>query len=227
MAAKHPAKRNRKSKPQHKLQPPPVHFSKIIPGEDAAEFVAEALDRHANQAARPHRNQSSAPPALDRHSRKCAICHHPRRADIEEEFVNWRDADLIRNEYEFPNYHTVYRHARAQGLYERRRGNLRFAAELLIEHADQAQPDANTILRAIHACARINDRGEWVEPVKRVIVTNADHQVAFAPAPQPAPRPEFQQLVPAAVPYPQSPTPISNNTEAVPPFLINGPTIRK
>jgi hypothetical protein len=104
---------------------------------------------------------------------------------------------------------------------------LRFAAELLVEHADQAQPDANTILRAIHACARINDRGEWVEPVKRVIVSSRDEQAAFAPAPQPAPRREFQQLVPDSATHPQFPTPISNNADAKPRFLINGPAIRK
>jgi hypothetical protein len=174
IVAKHPAKRKRKSKPQPKA----VHFSKIIPGGDAAEFVAESLDRHENKAARPHCNEDSSLPALDRHARKCAICHHPNRADIESAFVSGRNADLIQSDYDLPNYHTIYRHARAQGLYERRRQNLRFAAELLIEHADQALPDANIIVRAIHSCARINDCGEWIEPARRVIVTNGDQQAA-------------------------------------------------
>jgi hypothetical protein len=115
--AKHPAKPKRKSKskskPQPKLQPPPVRFSKITPGADAAEFVAEALDRHAGQAAGPHRDQSSVAPSPERHSRKCAICHHPDRANLEEDFLNWRNAELIKNEYELPNYRTIYLHARA------------------------------------------------------------------------------------------------------------------
>jgi hypothetical protein len=27
---------------------------------------------------------------LERHSRRCIICHHPEREAIEEEFVQWR-----------------------------------------------------------------------------------------------------------------------------------------
>src|SRR5271168_458501 len=227
VVAEQPAKPKRKYKPRPKRQPQPVRFAKIIPGGDAAGFVAASLDRHANKAGGPHRHESSDLPALERHSRKCAICHHTNRADMEEAFVNWRNADLIQTENDLPDYHTIYRHARALGLYERRRENLRFAAELLVEHADQAQPDANIILRAIHACARINDRGEWVEPVRRIIASSGEPQPAFAPAPQFAPQSQFQQLVPEAAPSPQFSAPISINTDANPPFLINGPTISK
>ncbi len=227
VAAKGSAKRTRNSKPQPKRQPQPVHLSKIVAGTDAAEFVAEALDRHAKKAAGPHRNRPSKLPTPERHSRKCAICHHPNRADIEEDFLCWRDADLIQKEYELPNYHTIYRHAHTHGLYERRRGNLRFAAELLIEHADQAQPDANVILRAIRACACINDRGEWVEPARRVIYSSRDQQAAAAPAPQSTPQPEFQQSVREAASSTQSPASISSNTDANSPILINNPKIRK
>jgi hypothetical protein len=230
IVAKRPA--TRRLKPKSKLQPErlplPVHFSKIISGEDAAEFVAESLDRHANKAARPHRHKSSALPDLERHARKCAICHHPDRADLEVDFLDWRNADLIKNEYDLPNYHTIYRHARALGLYERRRENLRFAAELLIEHADQAQPDANTILRAIHACARINDRGEWVEPARRLIVTSASRLAAAAPELQPPLAPEAHQFAPQNDVHPQFSAPVSTSTDGVnPQFLINVPPIRK
>jgi hypothetical protein len=227
--AKHPSKR--RPKPKSKLQPGrlplPVHFSKIIPGGDAAVYVAESLDRHANKAAGPNRDESSALPDLKRHARKCAICHHPNRADIESAFVSWRNADLIQSDYDLPNYHTIHRHARAQGLYERRRQNLRFAAELLIEHADQAKPDPNVILRAIHACARITDYGEWVEPVRRVIMTSGDRQPASAPSTQPAPELELPQPVPETSPHAQSLISVSNAIEADPPFLIDSPAIRK
>ena len=62
VVAKGSAKRTRNSKPQPKRQPQPVHLSKIIAGTDAAEFVAEALDRHAKKAAGPHRNEPSKLP---------------------------------------------------------------------------------------------------------------------------------------------------------------------
>ena len=222
-----PAKRNRKYKPRPKRRPKSGSFFKLISGEDAAEFVAEALDRHADNAAGPHRNEPFSLPDLERHSRKCDICHHPDRAGIEEDFVNWRNADLIRTDYKIPNYRTVYRHARALRLYELRRQNLRFAAELLIEHADQAKPDPNVILRAIHACARITDCGEWVEPVRRVIMTSGDRQPASAPSTQPAPELELPQPVPETSPHAQSLISVSNAIEADPPFLIDNPAIRK
>jgi hypothetical protein len=233
----HSAKPKRKYKPRPKRQPQPLHFSKIIPGLDAAEYVAESLDLHAKKTTGPHPDKSSALPELKRHARKCAICHHPDRADLEEAFVCWRSADLIQQDYDLPNYHTIYRHARALGLYERRRQNLRFAAELLIEHADQAQPDANIILRAIHACARINDRGEWVEPARRLIVTNGNQQAALAPAPEfqppsaPDPRqfaPEPHEFAPETLAHAQFSAPVSSSTDGGnPQFLINGAPIRK
>jgi hypothetical protein len=220
IVAKHRAKRKHQSGPQPELQPPPVHFSKIIPGEGAAEYVADSLDRHADKASGPHRQESSALPDLKRHARKCAICRHPNRADIEEAFVSWRNAELIQKDYKLSNYHTIYRHARAQGLYERRRENLHFAAELLIEHADQARPDANIILRAIHACARINDRGEWIEPARRLIVSSSAELAAPAPEPH--------KFVPETHAHPQFSAPVSTSTDGVnPQFLINVPPIKK
>ena len=229
VVTKHPAERRRTYKPRPKRHPRPLHLSKIMPSVDAADFVAEALDRHATKAAGPHHNGPSTLSNPERHSRKCAICRHPDRADIEEDFVSWRNAELIQKDYKLPNYRTIYRHARTHGLYERRRENLRFAAELLIEHADQAQPDANIILRAIRACACINGCGVWVEPARRVIVSSRDQLTAsaLAPAPQSTLQPEFQQLVPEPASSTQSSAPISSNTDANSPFLINGSEIRK
>ena len=229
LVAEYPAKPKRAYKPRPKRQPQPPDSSGIMPGPDAAEFVVESLDLHAKKAAGPHHKTPSKLSNPERHSRKCAICHHPDRADIEEDFLSWRNAELIQKDHKLPNYRTIYRHARTHGLYERRRQNLRFAAELLIEHADQARPDANVILRAIRACACINRSGEWVEPARRVIVSSRDQlsASALAPAPQSNPQPEFQELVPEPASSTHSSVPISISTDANSPFLINGPEIRK
>ncbi|MFZ3215637.1 MAG: hypothetical protein WA192_06210 [Candidatus Acidiferrales bacterium] len=109
---------------------------------------------------------------LERHARKCSICHHPERECLEEDFVNWRNADTLRTEYGINDYRSIYRHARITGLLEKRHENLRFAAETLIEHADEADPTPETILRAIRMCAHINDRGEWVQPATHVVVSS-------------------------------------------------------
>jgi hypothetical protein len=165
---------------------------------------------------------------MDHHERKCVICHHPKRADLEEDFLNWRNGELLCKEYKLPNYRPIYRHARATGLYQCRRENLRFAAELLIADVDQARPGPDTIFRAINTCARLTDRGEWIEAVKRVIVSTGGQLAAPAPESQPAPAPELHQLAPESYAHPQFSAPVSTSTDGVnPQFLINVPAIRK
>jgi hypothetical protein len=79
--------------------------------------------------------------------------------------------------------------AHATGLFERRRMNLRFAAETLVEESTCVTPSADAVLRAIRMCTRINDRGEWHEPPSHVIVSSgprvpAENQESYLhPAP--------------------------------------------
>jgi hypothetical protein len=148
---------------------------------NAEEAVVEEYD---DPALSPH----------ERHSRKCIICHHPDRVGIEEHFLNWRNVDLIRQQYGLKDFRPIYRHARATGLMEQRRENLRFAADLIIEHADQVVPTAEGVLRAIRVSARLNDKGQWVNPPSRAEIsyTNrpstaqlgaVNHKVEEIPAP--------------------------------------------
>jgi hypothetical protein len=202
----------------------PRHLAKVVPSDDAAEYVAKVLDAPITNASLSRRDHSDLT-ALDYHARKCLICNHPDRADLEEDFVSWRNIELIQKDYELPNFRAVYRHARATGLFQRRRENLRFAAELLIEHADQAQPSPDAILRAIQVCARLNDTGEWVEPVKRVIFSSGGNASAPEPASQYEPQfdPQYDQtsrresalpqLAPESAPHPQLSAPISISTD--------------
>jgi hypothetical protein len=120
---------------------------------NAEEAVVE-VEEYDDPALSPHES----------HSRKCIICHHPDRVGIEEHFLNWRNVDLIRQQYGLKDFRPIYRHARATGLMEQRRENLRFAADLIIEHADQVVPTAEGVLRAIRVSARLNDKGQWVNP---------------------------------------------------------------
>jgi hypothetical protein len=128
-------------------------------------------------------------PALsshDRHSRKCVICHHPDRVGIEEHFLNWRNTELIRQQYGLPDFRPIYRHARATGLLQQRRENLRFAAELVIEHADHVVPIAEGVLRANRVSARLDEKGRWVEPPSHVVVSSGGRIATpqFGPLPQ-------------------------------------------
>jgi hypothetical protein len=122
-----------------------------------------------------HQGQYSASahsePGASHHERHCKICSHTDRSDIEADFVEWAQPDAIAREYNISRS-SIYRHARAVGLFVRRNCNLRFALGRVIEWVDSVEPTADSIVRAIHAFARINDEGQWVEPPAHVIVSS-------------------------------------------------------
>jgi hypothetical protein len=120
---------------------------------------------------------------LERHSRKCAICNHPFRQALEEDFINWAEVSRITKIFELNDSRAVYRHAHATGLFERRRQNVRFAAERIVEHVNNiSKPAPETVLNAIRTITRLNERGEWHEPTSHVVVSSGrqmnppDHQ---------------------------------------------------
>jgi hypothetical protein len=110
--------------------------------------------------------------SLSRHARKCAICNHADRASIESDFISWRSETVIALDYRLPSRSTVYLHAAATGLVERRRLNLRGVCERIIERVEDAPPSAHAVLRALRIFAQITEDGHWLEPAKRSIVTH-------------------------------------------------------
>lgn len=98
-----------------------------------------------------------------RHQRYCKICAHPKRDDIEQDFVNWKSPAGIAKEYGLANRINVHRHAHALGLFEKRRRNIRAALEKIIERAGDVEVTASAVVAAIQACAKINARGQWVD----------------------------------------------------------------
>jgi len=123
-----------------------------------------------------------SPPDLSHHQRSCVICQHPERDDIEEAFLNWHSTANIRFEFKIPSRTTIYRHACACGLFERRGRNLRAALELIIEDAGCVKPRAEGVIKAIRAYTKINSAGEWIEPPSHVIVSSGA-ALASRPAP--------------------------------------------
>lgn len=122
--------------------------------------------------------------AFARHARKCSVCHHPDRQEIDQAFLHWVRPDAIAREFQFEDPRPIYRHAHATGLYLRRSANVRFALEHIIEKAQSAKVTGDTVIRAIRALSCLNDDGRWSEPPKRVIVTR---QTISSAQPGPAP----------------------------------------
>jgi hypothetical protein len=130
------------------------------------------------------------PPGLARHRRKCQVCHHPEREAIEDLFVHWHSPASIANFFDDiaddteddddeyakrlrVTWVAIYRHAYAVGLDEIRRRNLRFAFEHILEQAGDTTPTSASIMAAARAYAAcVNNDGQWIDPPKRVLVTN-------------------------------------------------------
>ncbi|HXQ26973.1 MAG TPA: hypothetical protein VN822_11235 [Candidatus Acidoferrales bacterium] len=170
----------------------------LVYAPDQAKRLAEAQARvqtkprpkpKTKRRVRPARRvrpliSTDDPPEESHHARRCSICSHPARDVIEEAFLQWRNVSDIKYEFHLPSRTTVYSHAHATGLFERRRKNLRAALELIIEEADRVSPTADSIIRAVHALTKINDAGEWIESPAHVVVSSGS--ALFAPRPSPS-----------------------------------------
>lgn len=117
-------------------------------------------------------NSATRSASLERHRRKCTVCKHDERDAIEEAFLHWISPIFITEEFELPDWSTLYRHAHATGLFAQRRRNIRFALENVIERSDEVEVTAADLVRAVRAYACLSDSGEWLEPASRVIVSS-------------------------------------------------------
>ena len=108
---------------------------------------------------------------VSHHERLCLVCRNPHREAIEEEFIHWHSVRDIAETYQI-HPRTIYRHARALNLYDRRDRNIRFALGHIIQRAQDVRVvTADSVIRAVHHFTRINTDGQWVNPPTHVIVS--------------------------------------------------------
>jgi len=77
--------------------------------------------------------------------------------------VNWESPAKLAEEYGLADRTTVYRHAHALGLFEKRKRNVRAALERIIEKSGEVEVTASAVVAAIQAYAKINAQGQWIE----------------------------------------------------------------
>jgi hypothetical protein len=106
--------------------------------------------------------------SIGRHRRACSLCAHPQCQEIEAAFVSWRRPAAIAKEFGLADRATVYRHAHAFGLFEKRQRNVRAALEHIIEQAAEVEVTASSVVAAIQAYAKLNANGQWVERTEQV-----------------------------------------------------------
>jgi len=92
---------------------------------------------------------------------------------IDEEFLHWISVDSISKKYDV-GWRAIYRHAHATGIFEQRFRNLRSGLAHIAECASRIMPASRDVIRAIHHLARINAKGEWIEPTKRVVLSTSN-----------------------------------------------------
>ena len=106
--------------------------------------------------------------SLGRHQRNCSVCGHGQREEIESAFIGWRSPAAIAEDYGLSDRASVYRHAHALGLFEKRRRNIRAALERIIEKAGEVDVTASAVVAAVQAYAKINAAGEWIDRTETV-----------------------------------------------------------
>lgn len=147
------------------------------PRKSRAQPDSEDHRATARRANPPRRSQmgeggsAKAKAALSsfRHDRKCCVCRHPERDEIEKEFLRWRSPERIAKDFGIANHSSIYRHAHATGLFAQRATHLKLSLSPLIERAVTVPVTADSVIRAIIAFAHIDDEGKWVNPPKHVI----------------------------------------------------------
>ena len=144
------------------------------------------------------------------HTRRCNVCRHPHRKEIEQEFLRWRSPDRIAQDYKIPDHSSIYRHVHATGIFARRRKAVRAALEPIIECAEFVRVTASSLIKAIYAHTHINENGEWINRptqhtviVQHVNVPQENNPSDTSDSPSPAAAPPSAQ--PAAKDSPSPP----------------------
>ena len=105
---------------------------------------------------------------IGRHRRGCTVCGHEKCTEIEADFIGWKSPATIAEEYDLADRSSVYPHAHALGLFEKRKRNVRAALERIIEKAGEVEATASAVVGAVQAYSKINAQGQWVDQSQQV-----------------------------------------------------------
>ena len=121
-----------------------------------------AQDGQPDENQEPEPDESTGPDPLERHARKCSICRHPERQQIDESFLHWRSPQTIMHCFGIKTETTIYHHAHAFNLFALRNCNLQSALCNIIEDIDTRDFTGREILDAVRALAHLTADGRWI-----------------------------------------------------------------
>ena len=111
-----------------------------------------------------------------RHEAFCTLCKHPKREEIEHDFINWHSPAEIAKKYRISNRGTVYRHAHVVGLFTKRRRNVRAALEHIIERAGEVKSMPRPSLPQSRRTRRLMHRGSGLIAARPSIYTSSSSE---------------------------------------------------
>jgi len=104
---------------------------------------------------------------IERHARKCAICRHPLRQEIDESFLHWRSPQTIMHCFGIKTETTIYHHAHAFNFFALRNRNLQSALANVVEDIDTRDFTGTEMLDAVRALAHLSEDGHWIHPTSK------------------------------------------------------------
>ena len=113
--------------------------------------------------------------SLLRHQAKCSICtgDQETKEAVEREFICWKSPKAIATDHGLADRATIYRHAHAMGLMEKRRRNVRAVLESILERSSEVwKLNASDIVAAAIALGKLNAAGQFIER-RQVLDLNA------------------------------------------------------
>lgn len=120
-------------------------------------------------------------PDPDRHRRKCKICNHPHRDEIERDYLQWRTSRDIAHLFSITDHTAIFRHAWATGLYDRRQRIIAYALHPLLEQSEDIfiKATPNSIISAVQTYSQINNEGRRIrhKPITHVFVDSPNPNI--------------------------------------------------
>jgi hypothetical protein len=110
----------------------------------------------ARRPCQPHPRHRKSAIRFTRHARRWSTRFaHKQREEVENAFISWRSPTAIVQEFGLSDRASVYRHAHALGLFEKRQRNVRAALERIIEKAGEVDVTASAVVAAVQAYANV------------------------------------------------------------------------
>lgn len=101
------------------------------------------------------------------HAQQCQICRSPDRERIEQEYIAWLSPSKICKRYFLKSRTTLYRHAQALELTERRDSNIRGFLRSVIDRGQNVKLTATAVMQAVVILTKLDADNRWVDVSQR------------------------------------------------------------